>query len=54
MASSARFRDWTELPKLSRQRKRAGALDYARAVEPRLDAFIAFRKAGADFVAGPL
>ena len=54
MTSSARFRDWTDLPKLNRQRKRAGALDYARAVEPRLDAFIAFRRAGADFVAGPL
>lgn len=54
MASSARFRDWTELPKLSRQRKRAGALDYARAVEPRLDAFIAFTDAGADFGARPL
>src|ERR1700680_1868866 len=54
MANSARFRDWTELPSASRQRKRAEAVNYARAVEPRLDAFIAFRKAGADFVAGPL
>ena len=54
MAISARFRDWTELPKLSRQRKRAGALDYARAIEPRLGAFTAFRKAGADFTAGTL
>ena len=54
MASSARFRDWTELPSLSRQRKRTGALNYACAVEPRLNAFIAFKEAGTDFVAGAL
>jgi aspartyl-tRNA(Asn)/glutamyl-tRNA(Gln) amidotransferase subunit A len=54
MANSARFRDWTELPSVSRQRKRARAVDYARALEPRLNAFIAFRDAGADFVADVL
>lgn len=54
MANSARFRDWTELPSLSRQRKRVGAVDYARALEPRLNAFIAFRDAEVDFVADVL
>src|ERR1700686_3732756 len=54
MASSARFRDWSELPNVSRQRKRTGAVDYARSLEPRLNAFIAFRDAGADFVADVL
>ena len=54
MANSARFRDWAELPSVSRQRKRAGAVNYARALEPRLNAFMAFRDAGADFVAGVL
>ena len=51
MANSTRFRDWTDLPSASRQRKRAGAVHYARALEPRLNAFIAFRDAGADFAA---
>src|ERR1700688_2153603 len=54
MANSARFRDRAELPSVSRQRKRAGAVNYARALEPRLNAFMAFRDAGADFVAGVL
>lgn len=54
MASSARFRDWVDLPSLNRCRKRAGSVNYARAVEPRLNAFTAFREAGADLVAGPL
>jgi aspartyl-tRNA(Asn)/glutamyl-tRNA(Gln) amidotransferase subunit A len=54
MANSTRFRDWADLPSVSRQRKRAGAVDYARALEPRLNAFIAFSDAGADFAAGVL
>jgi aspartyl-tRNA(Asn)/glutamyl-tRNA(Gln) amidotransferase subunit A len=54
MANSTRFCDWADLPSVSRQRKRAGAVDYARALEPRLNAFIAFRDAGADFVADVL
>ena len=54
MTNSARFRDWAELPSVSRQRKRAGAIDYARALEPRLNAFIALRETGADFVADVL
>jgi aspartyl-tRNA(Asn)/glutamyl-tRNA(Gln) amidotransferase subunit A len=54
MANSARFRDWAELPSASRQRKRAGAINYARTLEPRLNAFMAFRDAGADFVVDTL
>jgi aspartyl-tRNA(Asn)/glutamyl-tRNA(Gln) amidotransferase subunit A len=54
MTNSARFRDWAELPNVRRQRKRAGAVDYARALGPRLNAFIAFKDAGTEFVAGVL
>jgi Asp-tRNA(Asn)/Glu-tRNA(Gln) amidotransferase A subunit family amidase len=54
MANSTRFRDWADLYNVSRQRKRAGAVNYARALEPRLNAFIAFRDARDDFVADVL
>src|SRR6185369_4763668 len=54
MANYARFRDWAELCGISRKRNRAGAIDYARAIEPRLNAFISFRDGVVDTSAGVL
>jgi aspartyl-tRNA(Asn)/glutamyl-tRNA(Gln) amidotransferase subunit A len=45
MPNAQRFRDWTSLDAAARKRKRAGALAYAQALEPRLNAFVVFRDA---------
>jgi aspartyl-tRNA(Asn)/glutamyl-tRNA(Gln) amidotransferase subunit A len=54
MPNSMRFRDWTQLDTAARHRKRAGVIDYARRLEPRLSAFLAFTDAQGDLAAGPL
>ena len=53
MSNLPRFRDWATLDAAARSRQRAGALAYARALEPRLNAFVAFRDIK-DFAAGIL
>jgi aspartyl-tRNA(Asn)/glutamyl-tRNA(Gln) amidotransferase subunit A len=42
MSKAARFRDWAELDAAARERKRMGALARVQALEPRLNAFVAF------------
>jgi aspartyl-tRNA(Asn)/glutamyl-tRNA(Gln) amidotransferase subunit A len=42
MTKQLRFRKWSELSASSRARKQAGTRAYARALEPRLHAFVAF------------
>jgi aspartyl-tRNA(Asn)/glutamyl-tRNA(Gln) amidotransferase subunit A len=52
MSKTPRFRDWAALNAAARARKRAGAAAYAQVLEPRLNAFVAFRDAA--FSAGVL
>ncbi|MBO0757678.1 MAG: amidase [Bradyrhizobiaceae bacterium] len=42
MAKATRFRDWSALDAAERERKRTRAIAHAQALEPRLNAFLAF------------
>jgi aspartyl-tRNA(Asn)/glutamyl-tRNA(Gln) amidotransferase subunit A len=44
MSKAARFRDWAELDAAERERKRTRGLAHAQALEPRLNAFVAFAR----------
>ena len=54
MPGPMRFHDWSALDDNRRGRKTAGAIAYARALEPRLDAFVAFYDGAPGPAAGPL
>jgi aspartyl-tRNA(Asn)/glutamyl-tRNA(Gln) amidotransferase subunit A len=44
MSKAVRFRDWAELDAAERERKRVGAVAHAQALEPHLNAFVAFTR----------
>lgn len=44
MPNALRFRDWAALDAAARARERGNAVAYAQALEPRLNAFVAFRE----------
>lgn len=54
MSKPTRFRDWSTLDAAERERKRTGAIAHAQALEPRLNAFVAFRTDSAGFSPGVL
>jgi aspartyl-tRNA(Asn)/glutamyl-tRNA(Gln) amidotransferase subunit A len=54
MPQAPRFRDWATLDAAERQRKRMGAIAHAQALEPRLNAFVAFSSQPERFSPGVL
>lgn len=54
MSKATRFRDWAALDAAERKRKRIGAIARAQALEPRLNAFVAFSSHSVRFSPGVL
>jgi aspartyl-tRNA(Asn)/glutamyl-tRNA(Gln) amidotransferase subunit A len=54
MSKATRFRDWSALDAAERGRKRMGAIAHAQALEPRLNAFVAFSSEPVRFSPGVL